>query len=101
MRASRYALLQGFFHGADDSHEDAIEGAQIHLRAVSLGAEAPCAGRALGDLDLGEARVSAVVRQGRRFVDPGADLLLQAGDTVVLAGTLQQIGEAQARLEGR
>ena len=100
VRASRYALLQGFFRGADDSHEDAIEDAQMHLRAVALAAGGPAAGRALGDLDLGEARVSAVVRQGRRFVDPDADLCLQTGDTVVLAGTLEQIGEAQARLEG-
>jgi CPA2 family monovalent cation:H+ antiporter-2 len=101
VRASRYTLLQGFFHGADDSHEDAIEDAQMHLRALVLAAGSPADGRALGDVDLGQARVSALVRQGRRVVDPGVQEVLRAGDTVVLSGTLEQIGEAQAWLEGR
>jgi len=101
VRAHRYSLLQGFFHGADDSGEDAIEDAQIHLRAIVLATDSPACGRALGGFALGGARVSAVVRGGRRIVDPAADLSLAAGDTVVIAGTLEQIGEAQGWFDGR
>ena len=100
VRDSRYSLLQGFFHGADDSEEDAIEDAQIHLRAVLLGPASNLAGQRLAQAPLGSARVTAVVRQGVRIADPAPDLLLQPGDTLVLAGTLEQIGEAEARLTG-
>ena len=92
--------MQGFFHGADDSEEDAIEDAQIHLRAVLLGPASNLAGQPLAQAPLGSARVTAVVRQGVRIADPAPDLLLQPGDTLVLAGTLEQIGEAEARLTG-
>jgi CPA2 family monovalent cation:H+ antiporter-2 len=98
VRESRYTLLQGFFHGTDDVDEDAIEDAQIHLRAVGVSAASPVAGQPLSTVVLGDARVSAVVRAGRRIVDPPPDLQLEAGDTLVLAGTLEQIGEAEARL---
>ncbi|MBP8310870.1 MAG: hypothetical protein KAY46_26570, partial [Burkholderiaceae bacterium] len=56
------------------------------------------AGQSLSKVMLGEARVSAVVRAGQRIVDPSPDLRLEAGDTLVLAGTLEQIGAAEARL---
>ncbi len=98
VRDSRYALLQGFFHGTDDADEDAIEDAQIHLRAVTLGPVSPSVGKPLSALAIGEARVSALVRRGIRIVDPAADLLLESGDTLVLAGTLEQIGDAEVRL---
>jgi CPA2 family monovalent cation:H+ antiporter-2 len=101
VRAHRYSLLQGFFHGADDSGEDTIEDAQIHLRAIVLAPDSPACARALGEFALGGARVSAVVRGGRRIVDPAAELSLAAGDTVVIAGTLEQIGEAQGWFDGR
>ena len=101
VRDSRYALLQGFFHGADDSVEDTIEDAHSHLRAVVLAADnEPMIGRPLGELALGAARISALVRRGQRIVDPPPTLSLEAGDTLVLAGTLEQIGEAEARLTG-
>ena len=98
VRESRYTLLQGFFHGTDDQDEDAIEDAQIHLRAVGVSGASQAAGKSLSNVMLGEARVSAVVRAGQRIVDPSPDLRLEAGDTLVLAGTLEQIGEAEARL---
>jgi CPA2 family monovalent cation:H+ antiporter-2 len=98
VRESRYTLLHGFFHGTDDSDEDAIEDAQIHLRAVVLSSASQAVGQPLAKVMLGDARVSAVVRAGQRIVDPASELCLQAGDTLVLAGTLEQIGEAEARV---
>jgi CPA2 family monovalent cation:H+ antiporter-2 len=98
VRESRYALLQGFFHGADDTGADEIEEASRHLRAVSLPAQSPSVGRALSDLPLGGARVTTVVRRSQRIVDPPADLVVVQGDTLVLSGTLEQIGTGEARL---
>jgi CPA2 family monovalent cation:H+ antiporter-2 len=98
VRESRYALLQGFFHGSDDTDEDAIEDAPLHLRAVGIAAGSAAVGRTLGELALGEARVTTVVRASERLVDPGKALLVQAGDTLVLSGTIEQIGAAEGRL---
>ena len=98
VREGRYALLQGFFHGADDADADEIEDAPLHLRAVAISAANPSVGRALAELRLGDARVTTVVRRSQRIVDPPGDLRVEAGDTLVLSGTLEQIGSAEARL---
>jgi CPA2 family monovalent cation:H+ antiporter-2 len=98
VREGRYSLLRGFFHGADDAGEDAIESAQIHLRAVGIARDSALVARTLGSLPLDGARVSTVVRASQRIVDPPSDLTLQAGDTVVLAGTLEQISAGEDRL---
>jgi CPA2 family monovalent cation:H+ antiporter-2 len=98
VRDGRYSLLQGFFHGADDTEADEIEDAPLHLRAVAISASNPSVGRALAELRLGDARVTTVVRRSQRIVDPAGDLRVEAGDTLVLSGTLEQIGSAESRL---
>jgi CPA2 family monovalent cation:H+ antiporter-2 len=101
VRESRYALLQGFFHGSDDDrHVDTIEEAPLHLRAALVEPSSPYIGRTLGDLRLHGVRVTTVVRRSWRIVDPPADTLLEQGDTLVLAGTLEQISAAEARIAG-
>lgn len=100
VRDGRYALLQGFFHGADDVDDDEIEDAPMHLRAVTVTGAGEAAGRALGELDLHGARVTTVVRGGERLIDPPADLRVASGDTLVIAGSLEQIDTAERQLLG-
>jgi CPA2 family monovalent cation:H+ antiporter-2 len=100
VRDGRYALLQGFFHGADDVEGDEIEDAPMHLRAVTMGATSPRIGQELGHLDLDDVRVTTVVRGGERLIDPPADLRVQAGDTLVIAGSLDQVDTAERHLAG-
>ncbi len=101
VRESRYALLQGFFRGADDTAVDEIEDAPVHLRAVRLLANAAGVGHTVGEIGSQGARITALVRRSERLVDPPADTLLSAGDTVVLSGTLDQISAAEARISAR
>ncbi len=98
VRDGRYALLQGFFHGADDTDEDEIEDAPLHLRAIKLSDDSPGVGRELGELGLGDVRVTTVVRGGERLIDPPRDLSVRSGDTLVVSGTLEQIDTAQRLL---
>ncbi len=98
VREGRYALLQGFFHGSDDSSEDLIEDMEIHLRAVAIAPGSGLIERTIGSLPLSGARVSTVVRSGKRIVDPSPEMALEAGDTLVLAGTLEQISTGEDRL---
>jgi monovalent cation:H+ antiporter-2, CPA2 family len=103
-RDTRYRLLRGYFHGADDP-EDAVEEDQEHvrLRSVSIDADSAAIGRGLGSLDLSAtgAEVRAVRRRGIRGDDPSDSMVLEPGDIVVLRGTAEALELAEARLLGQ
>jgi len=93
VRAARYGLLQGLFHGRDDEIES---GAQLH--SVTLEAGARVLGRTLEELKLA-VPVRAVRRRGvKARLDAAAAGPLQAGDVVVLLGTPEALAEAEERL---
>jgi CPA2 family monovalent cation:H+ antiporter-2 len=98
IREDRYGLLRGYFHGADDHEAETIEEDHLRLHAVTLEAGAPAVGQTIGTIALAGCSVDALVRGGRRRRDLPPDLLLQAGDTLVLAGTVEQVHAAEARL---
>lgn len=89
-RDSRYRLLRGYFHGADDSDADApAEPLQVRLHTITLEPSAAAIGRSLQDLALRATgvEVTAVRRRGIVGDDPSGGLILQSGDVVVLRGT--------------
>jgi len=99
-RDSRYRLLRGYFHGADDGHafdHDSHE----RLHSVLLEDGAAAVGRSLAALALKEVgiEVTAVRRRGIRGADPSDALVLQAGDVVVLRGAPEALALAEARLQ--
>ncbi|HQD81576.1 MAG TPA: cation:proton antiporter, partial [Quisquiliibacterium sp.] len=53
VREGRYSLLRGFFRGADDAGDDAIESAQVHLRAVGIAQGSALVACPVGSLPLG------------------------------------------------
>jgi CPA2 family monovalent cation:H+ antiporter-2 len=102
-RDTRYRLLRGYFHGADDVDDVTDEADHVRLHSVPIEAGSAAAGRSLGSLGLGTtgAEVRAVRRRGIRGDDPSDTLVLEAGDIVVLGGTSEAIGLAEARLLGQ
>jgi len=98
IREDRYRLLRGYFHGADDQETETIEEDHLRLHAVTVPAGASAIGLALDALSLAGCTVNALVRGGRRRLDLPPDLLLEAGDTLVLAGTVEQVNAAESRL---
>jgi CPA2 family monovalent cation:H+ antiporter-2 len=101
IRDGRYQMLRGYFHGADEQEAENIEESHQRLQTVTIQAGVAAVGRALGDLPLGECRLTALVRAGRRIVDPEPDLGIESGDTLVLAGTYEQVNRAEADLARR
>jgi CPA2 family monovalent cation:H+ antiporter-2 len=101
IREDRYSLLRGWFHGADDQEGETIESDPLRLHAVIVPEEAAAVGRALSELPLEGCAVSALVRDGRRRLDLPADTPIAAGDTLVLAGTVEQVSAAELRLLAR
>ncbi|GBC84544.1 Inner membrane protein YbaL [bacterium HR11] len=66
--------------------------------------DSPAVGQSLGTLNLrgrGGATVLAVARGEQVFLNPGADFVLQPGDTLVLVGTHTELDRTTALLEGR
>jgi CPA2 family monovalent cation:H+ antiporter-2 len=102
-RDTRYRLLSGYFHGADDPVDAIDEVHHVRLHSVSLEPGSAAVGHKLGSLDLRTtgADVRAVRRRGIRGDDPSDALVLESGDIVVLRGTAEAIEVAEARLLGQ
>ena len=97
-RDARYNLLRGYFHGADDDR--ITEHDQERLASVSLPLGAKSVGRPLGALALHAIGVRVVNlrhQQGQTAV-PSDELLLQAGDTLVLCGRAEALNAAEGKL---
>jgi CPA2 family monovalent cation:H+ antiporter-2 len=99
-RDSRYRLLRGYFHGADDVEEGVEEDEHVRLHSIAVEAGSPAVGRRLGDIGLERsgAEVTALRRRGIRGDDPSGDLVLQAGDVFVMRGTPEALLRAEDRL---
>jgi CPA2 family monovalent cation:H+ antiporter-2 len=97
VRADRYRMLRGFFHG-----EDMFDGKETHayqerLHSVTLPSGAKAVGMLLVELHLEEVgvSVSAVRRGGIRGPEPAPHTKLAAGDVLVLYGTPEALEEAE------
>jgi CPA2 family monovalent cation:H+ antiporter-2 len=99
-RDSRYRLLRGYFHGADDTEGGVDEPLQIRLHSVALDRDAAAVGRTLAEIDLASSgvEVTAVRRRGKLTDLPSVELRLQDGDVVVLRGTVATLETAEQRL---
>lgn len=99
-RDSRYRLLRGYFHGADDTDLGLDETLQVRLHTVVLQSDAAAIGHSLKELDLigTGAEVTAVRRRGILGDNPSQDLVLQSGDAVVLRGTVAALEAGEQRL---
>ena len=100
-RAARYGLLRGYFHGADDDTADEL--GNMRLSSVTLPAVGGCLGQTLGDQALHAVGVSvaSVRRASGAVTRPDDDLVLAAGDTLVLSGLPEQLALAEEKLLAR
>ncbi len=93
VREQRYELFRGFFHGITDDED----GNAPRLQALQLPPVARAIGRTLGACGLdGSGVVIKSVRRGPGpALTPEPGLLLEAGDTLVLMGTPEQLSAAE------
>ena len=95
-REERYASLRGYFHGVSDAGEEAdLE----RLHSVTLSASAVSVGKALGEIDVAGAGAEVTsIRRGKGRLDVAPDVVLEAGDVVVLRGAADAVNRAEQRL---
>ena len=89
-RSGRYHLMKEFFHGAALS--SGMEEQDAHrLRSVIIPPASSAIGQQLQELDLDGITVTALVRAGNRRPAPPPETILQAGDTIVVYGEMENI----------
>jgi CPA2 family monovalent cation:H+ antiporter-2 len=100
IRHDHYQMLRVFFRRADAERSRHAERHHERLRNVYLLAGAAAVGSRLGELGLENdgVLIVAVRRGGIRGNDPSPDMMLQAGDVLVLGGTPEQLARAEERL---
>ena len=102
VRESRYGLLRGFSHGAEDTPEDLTGRLHPLPHSVVLPAGAHAVGRSLGDLalDVPGAEVVSIRRRGSVSPAVAETPMLEPADVVVIKGIPESIALAEARLLG-
>lgn len=100
VRAARYEMLHAFFHGQYEPTEEEGGAFRERLHTVLLPSGARAVNRRLKDARLRELRVvvTAVRRGGIRGEQPQPEMILRAGDALVLYGTPEKLARAEARL---
>jgi len=100
-RDARYGLLRGWFHGADDDSVDELQTAR--LLSVTLPLAGSCIGQTVAQQALHAVGASVItVRRAAGMVTaPVDELVLGAGDTLVLSGLPAALALAEAKLLGR
>ena len=100
VRDTRYAMLRGYFHGStDDANE---RGSDILLKSFSVPVAAGCVGQHLEALGLIEIGVEVNnIRRGRMQLELDQNVVIQAGDVIVMRGSSEELAIAEELLSGR
>lgn len=98
VRAARYEMLQGYFEGSDDRHEDLIEHDSVMLRSIEVPEDSAWAGLPVEALMMNDAtRLIAVIRQGQRIA--ASDLVfMEPQDLLILTGSGEGLQVIEERL---
>ncbi|MDD5180700.1 MAG: monovalent cation:proton antiporter-2 (CPA2) family protein [Gallionellaceae bacterium] len=99
-RARRYSVFSGFFRVPDDNAGEAVENLQPRFKSVLLGEHDAAVGKTLGEasLDKFDVEVNAVRRHNVHSNQPTGDMVLRAGDVLVLLGQPLPLTAAEKRL---
>jgi len=98
VRAERYSIFRGFFHGATDA-ADAEDNLQPRLHSVLLSERSTAVGKSLAEIELnGRVEINSVRRRGERATAPASDFRFEAGDVLVLLGKPGDLAFAERRL---
>jgi monovalent cation:H+ antiporter-2, CPA2 family len=99
-RAGRYAAFSGYFRTAQNDGDDMGETLQPRFLSVLLKDDSAAVGRKLGEIGMAElnVEVNAVRRRNVYGAQPSVEMLLQAGDILVLLGLPSELEVAKLRL---
>jgi CPA2 family monovalent cation:H+ antiporter-2 len=96
-RARRYSMFSGYFRTADSTVGDTTERLQPRFRSVLLRDSDAAVGKTLDQVNLAalDVEVNAVRRHNVQGSEPAGDMILRAGDVLVLLGSPVQLTDAE------
>ena len=96
-RARRYAVFSGYLRTAQYEAGEATDRLQSRFLSVLLKEDSAAAGKRLREVGLNalNVEVNAVRRRGVRGAQPSEEMLLQAGDVLVLLGLPEALQQAE------
>ncbi len=99
-RARRYSAFSGFFRVPADAVGEAVENMQPRFQSVLLNERDAAVGKTLDEINLAEleVEVNAMRRHNVRGSQPAGDMVLRAGDVLVLLGQPISLMAAEKRL---
>ncbi len=97
-RAGQYRRLFEVFPGDRSHGESGTELEAGRLHAVQIAPASALAGKRLGALEIDGVVVTALVRNGKRLLQPNQDVRIEAGDRLVLFGSPSDLRAAEMRL---
>jgi monovalent cation:H+ antiporter-2, CPA2 family len=99
-RAGRYAAFSGYFRTAQYAVDEPSENLQPRFSSVLLKENSAAVGKKLGDAGLAQlnVEVNAIRRRNVYGAQPSEEMLLQAGDILVLLGLPEALQAAESQL---
>jgi CPA2 family monovalent cation:H+ antiporter-2 len=100
-RARRYAVFSGYLRTPQNEAGEVSEKLQSRFLSVLLKEDSAAVGKRLREigLDALSVEVNAVRRHGVRGAKPSEEMLLQAGDVLVLLGLPEALQQAEIKLQ--
>lgn len=100
VRNHRYQILREIFHGQEPLDMGATTASRERLHAVTLPEGAYAVGRTPAELQLDELQIvlTAIRRGEDRNTKPRSDMMLEAGDTLVMYGAPESLERGEARM---
>ena len=101
-RARRYSVFSGFFRAPADEEDETTESLQPRFHSVLLDERDAAVGKTLDEVNLAEleVEVNSVRRHNVRGSQPAGDMVMRAGDVLVLLGQPMPLMAAEKRLRG-
>ncbi len=99
-RARRYSMFSGFLHAPADAWVETTENLQPRFHSVLLGERDAAVGKTLDEVNLAGmgVEVNSMRRHNVHGSQPAGDMVLRAGDVLVLLGQQNPLLEAEKRL---
>ncbi len=101
-RAKRYSVFSGYFRTAPDLNTEPVESMQPRFGNVLLKVGDVAVGKTLDEMNLSElnVEVNSVRRHNVEGTQPAGDMVLRAGDVLMLLGEPLALAAAEKRLHG-
>jgi CPA2 family monovalent cation:H+ antiporter-2 len=101
-RAKRYSVFSSYFRSSQSTAGDTTETHQARFNSLVLNNNDAAIGKTLGEINLAEigVEVNSVRRHNVEGSQPARDMILRAGDVLMLLGEPVSLAAAEKRLRG-